>query len=111
MSTTQNTLEINKKRNFVTSLWSRIRHGLLANIRKELKISNQVYDLHKHWLGNLHDKKVLDLGCFEGNHLSVYIAQNAKEYIGLDLSDIGIAKLNEKNMVSMRSVKSERSKN
>lgn len=103
--TKEEILEINKKqkefyntknKNFATKLWSKIRHGLLANIRKEIGISGQVYELHKEWLGDLKDKKVLDLGCFSGNNLSVYLAENAKEYIGLDLSDIGINKLNQK---------------
>jgi len=85
-----------KKKNLATRLWSNVRHGLLANIRKEIGISNQVYALHEEWLGDLKDKKVLDLGCFEGNNLSIYLAENAKEYVGLDLSDVGIAKLNER---------------
>lgn len=103
--TKEEILEINKKqkefyntknKNFATKLWSKVRHGLLANIRKEIGISTQVYDLHKQWLGDLKDKKVLDLGCFAGNNLSGYLAENAKEYIGLDLSDVGINKLNQK---------------
>ena len=103
--TKEEILEINKKqkefyntknKNFATKLWSKVRHGLLANIRKEIGISKQVYELHKHWLGDLKDKKVLDLGCFSGNNLSLYLAENAKEYIGLDLSDVGINKLNQK---------------
>lgn len=85
-----------KKKNFATKIWSNIRHGLLANIRKEIGISNQVYQLHREWLGKLEGKKVLDLGCFSGNNLSLYLAENAKEYVGLDLSDVGINKLNER---------------
>lgn len=46
-----------KKKNFATQIWSNIRHGLLANIRKEIGISNQVYALHKEWLGDLAEKK------------------------------------------------------
>lgn len=103
--TKEEILEINKKqkefyntknKNFATKIWSKIRHGLLANIRKEIGISDQVYELHKVWLGNINDKKVLDLGCFSGNNLSVYLAENAKEYVGIDLSDVGINKLNER---------------
>ena len=85
-----------KKKNTATKIWSSIRHGLIANIRKEIGISNQVYEKHIEWLGNLNQKKVLDLGCFSGNNLSVYLAENAKEYIGLDLSDVGIHALNKK---------------
>lgn len=98
-------IEVNKKqkefyntknKNFATKIWSKIRHGLLANIRNEIGISNQVYELHKVWLGDLKDKKVLDLGCYSGNNLSIYLAENAKEYVGLDLSDVGINKLNNR---------------
>lgn len=85
-----------KKKNFATKIWSNIRHGLLANIRKEIGISQQIYSLHKEWVGDISNKKVLDLGCFSGNNLSIYLAENAREYIGLDLSDVGIKKLNEK---------------
>lgn len=59
-------------------------------------MQQQTYDLHKAWFGDLSGKKVLDLGCFAGNHLSVYLAQNAREYIGVDLSEAGILKLNKK---------------
>ncbi len=85
-----------KKKNFATRIWSKIRHGLLADIRKQIGISNQVYETHKIWLGDLSDKKVLDLGCFSGNNLSTYMAKHAKSYIGLDLSDHGISILKKK---------------
>lgn len=105
MKTTEEILAINKnqaefyntkKKNFATKIWSSIRGGALTKIRKEIGVQNQTYNLHKLWLGNLSDKKVLDLGCFSGNNLSIFIASNAKEYIGIDLSDSAIAKLNEK---------------
>lgn len=85
-----------KEKNFATRLWSFFRNGILNKTRKNLGIENQIYQLHQKWLGDLSEKKVLDLGCFEGNSLSIYIATNAKEYIGLDLSEKAIAKLNEK---------------
>lgn len=85
-----------KKRNYLTTLWSKFRGVVLGGIRKDLGISSQIYDLHKEWLEDLSDKKVLDLGCFEGNFLSYYLAENAKEYIGIDLSDVAINKLNKK---------------
>jgi len=47
-------------------------------------------------MGDLSNTKVLDLGCFSGNALSVYIAKNCKEYVGIDLSDKAIDKLNQK---------------
>lgn len=47
-------------------------------------------------MGDLKDKKVLDLGCLRGNALSIYMAKNAREYVGIDLSDVAIAKLQQK---------------
>lgn len=86
----------NKKKNFATKLWSSLREKTLKNIRRNIGILDESYDLHKKWFGDLSQKKVLDLGCFSGNNLSLFLANNAKEYIGLDLSDVAIAKLNEK---------------
>ena len=85
-----------KKKNFATKIWSSLREKTLKKIRKNIGILDQSYDLHKVWFGDLSNKKVLDLGCFEGNSLSLLLAQNAKEYIGIDLSDVAIAKLNVK---------------
>jgi len=105
MKTTQEILETNKrqkefynnvKQNFVTKLWANFRNGTLNKIRKTLGVSNQAYDLHKVWFGDLSQKKVLDLGCFAGNALSLYLAQNAKEYVGIDLSDVAINQLKER---------------
>ena len=55
-----------------------------------------MYDLHKSWMGDLSSKKVLDLGCLRGNALSLYIAKNARHYIGIDLSDVATAELQHK---------------
>jgi len=85
-----------KKKNWATKAWSDLRGGLLGNIRKQIGIQKQTYDTHKKWLGDLSGKKVLDLGCYSGNYLSVYMAERAKSYIGLDLSDKGINELNQK---------------
>jgi SAM-dependent methyltransferase len=85
----QEVLEVNKKqkefynvkkKNFATKLWSFMRNKLLSDFRKELNINEQVYEKHRAWLGDLSDKKVLDLGCYAGNHLSVYLKHlpNAK---------------------------------
>ncbi len=104
MKTTEEILEINKKqkefyntkkKNVVTKIWSNLRSGLLSKIRKSVGVHDQTYDLHKVWLGDLSTKKVLDLGCFSGNYLTEYLAKNSKEYVGIDLSDVAIAKLNK----------------
>ena len=105
MKNTEDILEINKKqkefynsdnrgkKNIASSLWTSLRNGLLNDFRKKFDIKDRVYDEHKLWLGDLSDKKILDLGCLQGNYLSLYMAKNAKEYIGIDLSDVAIAHL------------------
>lgn len=85
-----------KKRNAASRLWSKLREGGLKNLRRELGILGQCYDLHKTWLGDISNKKILDLGCYEGNALSVYMAENAQSYIGIDLSEKGIKVLSQK---------------
>lgn len=105
MKSTQEILETNKrqkefynnaKQNFFTKLWAKFRNGILRKTRNSIGVGNQTYELHKKWFGDLSQKKVLDLGCFAGNALSLHLAQNAKEYTGIDLSDVAIAKLSEK---------------
>lgn len=83
------------KRNYFTQIWANFRNGVLNKIRKNIGVHNQAYELHKAWLGDLSDKKVLDLGCYSGNYLSNYIAENSKIYLGIDLSDVAINKLNQ----------------
>lgn len=85
-----------KKKNFPTRVWSNIREKTLKGIRRDLHILQDSYDLHKIWFGDLRNKKVLDLGCFAGNYHSLYLAENSKTYIGLDLSQVGIDRLNKK---------------
>lgn len=105
MKNTEDILEINKRQkefynlethpemNFASKIWSKLRNGALSDFRKKFDIKNRVYDEHKIWLGDISDKKILDLGCLRGNALSLYMAENAKEYIGIDLSDVAIASL------------------
>jgi SAM-dependent methyltransferase len=105
MKTAQEILETNKKQaafyndikqNFFTKIWANLRNGILNKIRKNIGIQSQAYSLHKEWFGDLSQKKVLDLGCFSGNYLSLYLAEHSKQYIGIDLSDKAIAKLSSK---------------
>ena len=82
-----------KRKNRVTKLWYALRNGSLQKIRKDLNIENQLHQLHLEWCGDLSAKKVLDLGCYEGNSLSIYLAQNSREYVAVDLSEKGISHL------------------
>ncbi|MEP6260745.1 MAG: methyltransferase domain-containing protein [Gillisia sp.] len=83
----------NKKKNFVTKIWFSIRNGMLNNLRRRVGIESQIHKLHLSWLGDLANKKILDLGCYAGNPLSIYLAVNSKEYVAIDLSEKGIAHL------------------
>lgn len=74
-------------KNFPTKIWSYIRNNIIAGGRKELKITQYIYDLHREWLGDLSNKRVLDLGCLRGNALSLEMAQKCKSYLAIDLSD------------------------
>lgn len=84
------------RKNIVTKIWSGLRNNLLSNFRSQFDIKDKVYSQHKLWLGDISDKKILDLGCLRGNALSLYMAKNAKVYIGIDLSDKAIDVLNSK---------------
>src|SRR6266487_947060 len=102
MKDLEKTLELNEKqKEFYNSdgafqngaasrIWTKIRNGALNNFRENYDIKAKVYDEHKIWLGNLKDKKVLDLGCLRGNALSYYMAEHARQYIGVDLSENAI---------------------
>ena len=85
-----------KKKNIATKLWSYFRNGILNKTRKSIGVEGEILDLHKKWLGDLSQKKVLDLGCYEGNQLSLYLAKNSRRYIGIDLSEKGISQLNKR---------------
>ena len=85
-----------KKKNFPTRIWSFFRNGLLNRIKKNIQVEREMYDLHRKWFGDLSEKKVLDLGCYEGNSLSYYLAQNSRSYLGIDLSQSGIESLKKR---------------
>jgi ubiquinone/menaquinone biosynthesis C-methylase UbiE len=80
--------------NLLTNIWARIRDSLIE-MRSVLGISEQICDLHRLWLRDVSSQRVLDLGCFSGNPLSLWIAEHSAEYIGIDLSEQAIALLNE----------------
>lgn len=83
----------NKQKNLITSIWYALRNGSLQKIRKSIDLEKKLHRLHLQWCGDLSNKKVLDLGCYEGNALSIHLAKNAKEYIAIDLSEKGISHL------------------
>ena len=85
-----------KNKNLPTRVWSYFRNGLLNRIKKGIGVEKDIYELHKSWFGDLSDKRVLDLGCYMGNSLSLYLAENSKSYLGIDLSGKGIRHLNQR---------------
>lgn len=78
-----------------TRIWRNFRRKLIA-ANKEIGINRAINDLHRQWMGDLSDKRVLDLGCFAGNPLSVEIARSSREYLGIDLSESALKKLQAK---------------
>ncbi len=86
----------NKRKNFVTKMWFSLRNGLLHKVRKDIGIEKEIHQLHLDWMGDLSTKKVLDLGCYEGNPLSIHLAKNSSKYIGIDLSAKGISHLKKR---------------
>src|SRR5690554_684249 len=85
-----------KRKNLPTRIWSGIRNGLLSDYRKSYDLKDRVYSAHREWMGDFANKKILDLGCLRGNALSLYMAEHAKEYVGIDLSDTAIVQLQQK---------------
>lgn len=84
------------KKNFATRIWYSLRNGILTKFRKSVGIEKIVVQQHYSWIGDVKGKKVLDLGCFMGNSLSMYLAENASEYIAIDLSEKAINHLNHR---------------
>jgi len=81
------------KGGFLNHLWVRIRNAL-QDMRTNAGINDDVLRMHRRWLNDLSGKKVLDLGCFDGNVLSMHLAQMSASYLGLDLSEQAVSRLN-----------------
>jgi len=70
--------------NAVTNAWSVLR-AKLVDLRRATGVEDELYELHQEWMSDIKDATVLDLGCFAGNHLSLWIAQHCADYTGIDL--------------------------
>lgn len=81
--------------NAPTNIWTLMRRKVLA-MRRASGAEEYLYILHRDWMSNLKVARVLDLGCFTGNHLSLWIAEHCAEYVGMDLSEQAIYVLNAK---------------
>lgn len=91
-----------KSGNLFLRVWRNLRYSM-QELRKGIGAEEEMYEIHKAWIGNLSNKKILDLGCYYGNFLSSYLAQNAKIYIALDLCEPAIKKMNENFAVNKQS--------
>jgi 2-polyprenyl-3-methyl-5-hydroxy-6-metoxy-1,4-benzoquinol methylase len=81
--------------NEATRAWTWLRRRIMG-LRSAAGVDDYLLDLHRRWLGDLRGKRVLDLGCFDGNALSLWLAEQAAEYVGIDLSEHAVAELNRK---------------
>jgi len=72
--------------NAVTNGWSALR-AKLVDLRRATGVEDELYTLHQEWMSDIKDARVLDLGCFVGNHLSLWIAEHCADYTGIDLSE------------------------
>lgn len=80
--------------NWITNRWRDLRRRLIA-VDTRIGVGDAILDQHKLWLGDLSGKRVLDLGCFSGNALSLYLARNAGAYVGIDLSEKAVGVLRQ----------------
>lgn len=81
--------------NTSTSLWNNLRE-YQYKMTDDINMNILLFEKHKNWLGDLKDKKVLDLGCHTGNELSEYLSINSKQYFACDLSESALEVLKQK---------------
>ncbi len=79
----------------VNRIWGKARSRMQA-YRREVGIKKSIRQFQYDAMGDLAGKRVLDLGCFNGNSMSLFLANSAKSYLGIDLSDAAIAQLTQK---------------
>jgi SAM-dependent methyltransferase len=81
--------------NLMTNTWTSLRRGL-QHAGRAAGVQERVYELHRSWMQDLAGDSVLDLGCFDGNPLSLWIAERCASYTGVDLSAQAIEALERK---------------
>jgi ubiquinone/menaquinone biosynthesis C-methylase UbiE len=77
-----------------SSVWSHVRSRLWA-FQDEIGMREAIAELHKSRLGDVSRLRVLDLGCGNGSELSLWFAEHAGEYVGIDLAEIPVKRLND----------------
>lgn len=78
-----------------TNLYRRIRKRAFRALHKA-DVPSYINDLHRTWIGDVSNSKVLDLGVGSGNPLSEELAKNAKFYLANDLSQSRLDELKVK---------------
>ena len=68
-----------------TNFWRRVRRNIFTVFRNA-GIQEAIVRMHIQWIGDVSNAKVLDLGMGEGNPLSLKLANEAREYVAIDLS-------------------------
>ncbi len=80
--------------NWLMRLWRFVRRRMYF-LMKETGMQDEIVNMQKEFLGDLTRKKVLDFGCFEGNQLSMCLAENSADYLGIDLSKAALNHLEQ----------------
>ena len=83
-----------RRGNWMTRVWRAARQEMWRQ-RETIGATHCVQQLHRQWLGDLKGKRVLDLGCYSGNDLSLEIAAQCGSYLGLDLSQPAVEQLDQ----------------
>jgi len=91
----ENKIKRSRRLNLPMKLWEAWRDRVYR-VWEEIGIFEDVLRIHREWLGDLTGKRVLDLGCYSGNRLSLELASKSKFYLGVDLSEQALAKLRDR---------------
>lgn len=86
---------LRKSGNVVTRTWTAVRNRV-ARYRNEVGIKQDMRNLHYEWFGDLSGCDTMELGCASGNSVSCYLAEHSASYLGVDLSSVGVANLNQR---------------
>ncbi len=96
--------------NGLTNLWTWLRYKLML-LGQVARVYDQIDCLHQAWMYDIQHAHVLDLGCFVGNSLSLWIAEHCADYTGIDLSEQATATLDntlrEKHLDHARAYKQD----
>lgn len=82
-------------RSTVSRIWSSVRNRMWS-FQKEVNMRRVASNLHMEQLHAIADMDVLDLGSGTGSDLSLYMAEHARSYTGIDLAQTAVDGLNAK---------------